>query len=106
MCHSCHRNYLLNKLDMKVMNKATRNGQGNSRVAEQMNIIGGNNEAKKMAYIKSHDIVNEVLPELFRSKNLKTAAAYLRKYSEVPHDVAVAAKAAGRGALLKGLMVA
>lgn len=87
-------------------NKATRNGNGNSKLAEQMNIIGGNNEAKKMAYIKSHDLMNQVLPELFRSKNLKTASVYLRKYPEVPHDVAVAAKAAGRGALLKGLTVA
>ena len=48
----------------------------------------------------------DLVPPLFRSKNLKTASVYLRKYPEVPRDVAVAAKAAGRGALLKGLTVA
>ena len=87
-------------------NKATRNGNGNNKVAEQLNILGGNNTAKKMAYVKSHNIVSGALGELFRSHNIKVAAAYLRKFPTVPQEVATACIHAGRASLLKGLSVA
>lgn len=85
--------------------KATRNGHGNSKVAEQLNILGSNNEAKKMAYIKSNNILPEALPELFRSHNIKVAEAYLHKFSVVPAEVVSACVDAGRASLLKGLRV-
>ena len=47
--------------------KATRNGNGNSRLAEQLGIIRGKNIGKKTAYLKCHNLMPEVLPELFKS---------------------------------------
>ena len=44
--------------------KATRNGNGNSRLAEQLGIIRGKNIGKKTAYLKCHNLMPEVLPEL------------------------------------------
>lgn len=86
--------------------KATRNGNGNSRLAEQLGIIRGKNTSKKEAYLKSHNLMPEVLPELFKSANLPLAVAYMKKFTAVPKEVALAAKNAGRSALLKGLTVA
>ncbi len=86
--------------------KATRNGNGNSRLAEQLGIIRGKNRCKKAAYLKSHDLMPAVLPELFKSCNLSLAVAYIRKFPVVPQEVAAAAYNAGRGALLEGLPVA
>ncbi len=88
------------------VNRATRNGNGTSKVAEQMNILGGKNTARKLAYIKSHDIVGAALGELFRAHNIEVAAAYLRKFPTVPREVATACIHAGKGALLEGLSVA
>lgn len=90
---------------MKVT-KATRNGNGNSRLAEQLGIIRGKNIGKKAAYLKCHNLMPEVLPELFKSHNLSLAVAYLHKFPAVPQEVAVAAQNAGRSALLTGLTVA
>lgn len=88
------------------MNKATRNGNGNSRLAEQLGIIRGKNISKKAAYLKGHDLMPEVLPELFKCNNLELAALYLHKFETVPQEVAAAACKAGRGSLLRGLAVA
>lgn len=60
--------------------KATRNGNGNSRLAEQLGIIRGKNIGKKTAYLKCHNLMPEVLPELFKSCNLPLAVAYLHKF--------------------------
>ena len=86
--------------------KATRNGNGNSRLAEQLGIIRGKNIGKKTAYLKCHNLMPEVLPELFKSCNLPLAVAYLHKFPAVPQEVAAAARNAGRSALLTGLTVA
>lgn len=90
---------------MKKVEKATRNGNGNSRLAEQMSIIGSNNNAKKEAYIKRHTIMTDALPELFRSKNLKCAVLYLKSFAIIPPEVAQAAHKAGRSGLLKGMAI-
>lgn len=63
--------------------KATRNGNGNSRLAEQLGIIRGKNIGKKTAYLKCHNLMPEVLPELFKSCNLQLAARR-RLPSQVP----------------------
>lgn len=86
--------------------KATRNGNGNSRLAEQLGIIRGKNIGKKTAYLKCHNLMPEVLPELFKSCNLPLAVAYLHKFPAGPQEVAAAARNAGRSALLTGLTVA
>lgn len=87
--------------------KATRNGNGNSRLAEQLGIIRGKNIGKKTAYLKCHNLMPEVLPELFKSCNLcRSPSPILHKFPAVPQEVAAAARNAGRSALLTGLTVA
>ncbi len=58
--------------------KATRNGNGNSRLAEQLGIIRGKNIGKKTAYLKCHNLMPEVLPELcFWAVPFRRAAFFL-----------------------------
>lgn len=86
--------------------KATKNGNGNNLVAQQLSILGSNNVARKLAYVKGHNIVTGALEELFRAHNIKVATVYLQKFAVVPKEVATACVRAGRASLLKGMNVA